>query len=65
MPTRNQLGLVRSGLEPVNTDLDPTEKHNKDEQINIILVSVSKRLSHEGVYYCQDTLRGIYNKTRL
>lgn len=27
MPTRNQLGLVRSGLEPVITDLDPTEKY--------------------------------------
>lgn len=25
-PTRNQLGLVVSGLELVNTDLDPTEK---------------------------------------
>lgn len=26
-PIRNQLGLVVSGLELVNTDLDPTEKH--------------------------------------
>lgn len=27
-PTRNQLGFVVSGLELVNTDLDPTEKHS-------------------------------------
>lgn len=26
-PTRNQLGFVVSGLELVNTDLDPPEKH--------------------------------------
>lgn len=29
MPTRNQLGLAMSGLELVNTNLDPTEKYRQ------------------------------------
>ena len=38
-PTRSQLGLVVSGLELVKTDLDATEKYQR----NIIIRPVSNR----------------------
>lgn len=38
-PTRNQLGLAVSGLELVNIDLDPTEKHRTWKMRFVLAVS--------------------------
>lgn len=60
-PTRNQLGLAVSGLELVNTDLDPTKKKYQYSMKNhtvfnekwTLALAVSTWNSHEGKYQYQ------------